>query len=130
MTTDLSAENIEELTKAFFSDISARDWELAIERLDPDARAVQNISGNEVNARELLKSMRGLVESLAHFSYENPRRIVGKESVVEQHDVRMVRHDGVEVVIDICIVLRFSSEVLITRIDEYLDSGALQALRN
>lgn len=129
MTSQSDSKSLQALTEEFFADISARHWENALARIHPDGRAVQNISGHEVNARDLLNSMRGLVESLADFRYENPRCIVGQGAVVEQHDVRMIRHDGIEVVLDICIILRFDADGLITRIDEYLDSSALQPLQ-
>lgn len=129
MTTESESNNLQRLTEEFFADISDRNWEGALSRIHPDARAVQNISGQEVNARDLLISMQGLVESLADFRYENPRCIVGQGAVVEQHDVRMTRLDGVEVLLDICIVLRFNADGLVIRIDEYLDSGALKPLQ-
>jgi len=129
MTTEGKSNDLQRLTEEFFADISARNWQNALSRIHPEARAVQNISGHEVNAGDLLISMRGLVESLADFRYENPRRVVGQDAVVEQHDVRMTRRDGIEVVLDICIVLRFDADGLITRIDEYLDSGALKPLQ-
>ena len=129
MTTEGKSNDLQRLTEEFFADISARNWQNALSRIHPEARAVQNISGQEVNAGDLLISMRGLVESLADFRYENPRRVVGQDAVVEQHDVRMTRRDGIEVVLDICIVLRFDADGLITRIDEYLDSGALKPLQ-
>ena len=129
MTTEGKSNDLQRLTEEFFADISARNWQNALSRIHPEARAVQNISGQEVNAGDLLISMRGLVESLADFCYENPRRVVGQDAVVEQHDVRMTRRDGIEVVLDICIVLRFDADGLITRIDEYLDSGALKPLQ-
>ena len=129
MTTEGKSNDLQRLTEEFFADISARNWQNALSRIHPEARAVQNISGQEVNAGDLLISMRGLVESLADFRYENPRRVVGQDAVVEQHDVRMTRRDGIEVVLDICIVLRFDTDGLITRIDEYLDSGALKPLQ-
>ncbi|MCH2187726.1 hypothetical protein MK280_17870 [Myxococcota bacterium] len=129
MTTEHDTKDLKALTAAFFSDISARNWEGALTRIHPEARAVQNISGHELNARDLLNSMRALVESLAAFSYENPRYIVGEQAVVEQHDVRMTRGDGVEVLIDICVILRFDTDGFIIRIDEYLDSGALRPLQ-
>ena len=70
-----------------------------------------------------------LVDSLAAFAYENPRRIVGRDAVVEQHDVRMTRRDGAEVVLDVCIILRFDTEGRIVRIDEYLDSAGVAPLQ-
>ena len=116
-------------TEEFFSAITRGDWEGAIQQVRPHARAVQNVSGQETNARDLLASMRGLVESLDSFGYENPRRIVGTGAVVEQHDVCMRRKDGKEVRIDVCVILRFDEEGFIVRVDEYLDSAAAAALQ-
>ena len=93
-------------------------------RIHPDARAMQNIVGRETDARGLLRSMRGLVESLGDFGYENPRRVIGADAVVEQHDVRMTKKDGKEVRLDVCLILRFGADGLIVRLDEYLDSAA------
>ena len=121
-------EALETLTEDFFAAITRRDWDDAIERIHPEGRARQNIAGEEVNARDLLASMRGLVESLSAFTYENPRRIVSHDAVVEQHDVRMTRKDGEEIVFDICVLLRFDETGKIVRIDEYLDSAPVARL--
>jgi len=123
----MTPDALERLTQDFFAAITRRDWSDALERVHPDGRAMQNISGEEVDARTLLTSMRGLVESLKSFSYENPRRILGEHAVVEQHDVRMTREDGREIVLDICILLHFDEDGKITRIDEYLDSAQVAA---
>ena len=124
----MTHDTLEKLTQDFFAAITRREWADALERVHPDGRARQNISGEEVDARTLLTSMRGLVESLKSFAYENPRRIISDHAVVEQHDVRMTRKDGVEIVIDICILLRFDEDGKIIRIDEYLDSAQVSAL--
>ncbi len=120
--------DLEKLTDEFFAAIVRREWDDVVERIHPEARAVQNISGEEVGGRDLLQSMRGLVESLSGLRYERPRRVVGVDAVVEQHDVCMTRPDGVEVVVDVCIILRFGADGLIHRIDEYLDSAQVRAL--
>ena len=85
--------------------------------MHPNARAYQNIGGGETSARSTLKGMRKLVESVASIAYKNPRRVVAVDAVVEQCDVRMTRTDGVEVVLDVCIILRFDDEGRIVRLD-------------
>ena len=127
--TQGNSPDLEKRTVEFFAAITRRDWVDAIERIHPEARAMQNFVGQEVNARELFESMRALVDSLAAFAYENPRRIMGCDAVVEQHDVKMTRHDGVEVVLDVCVVLRFDAEGRIVRLDEYLDSAGVAPLQ-
>ena len=119
--------DLEERTEAFFAAITRGDWEEAKQQIHPSASALQNVVGKETNARELLQSMQSLVGSLDRLVYENVRRVVGADAVVEQHDVCMVRKDGAEVRLDVCIILRFDPEGMIIRIDEYFDSaGAAQ----
>ncbi|MGH0028466.1 MAG: nuclear transport factor 2 family protein [Myxococcota bacterium] len=120
--------DVERLTDEFFAAIERRDWDDVERRIHPEARAMQNVVGQDVDARGLLRSMRGLVASLGDIAYENPRRVVGSDAVVEQHDVRMTRKDGKDVVIDVCILLRFDAEGRIVRLDEYFDSAAAAAL--
>ena len=122
------AIDLQDLTEKFFSAMSDHEWSRALEMLHPDAVARQNISGSDVDAKELLQSMRMLVESMQGFAYENVRRVIGERAVVEQHDVRMTRRDGQDVVLDVCVVLRFNQAGQIVRLDEYLDSRGAQAL--
>ena len=118
------------ITRSFFDSIQRRDWESATELIHPEARALQNVSGQETNARELLQSMQGLVSSLKDFSYENIRSIACPHAVVEQHDVHMLKANGGKIVLDVCIILRFDDAGLIVRIDEYFDSAPLSGLLN
>ena len=120
--------NLETLTDDFFSAIVRGDWDDVEARIHPDARAYQNVGGGETNARSTFQQMRKLVESVASIAYENPRRVVASDAVVEQHDVRMTRKDGVDVVLDVCIILRFDDDGRIVRLDEYLDSAAAAGL--
>ncbi len=120
--------NLETLTDDFFAAIVRHDWDDVEARIHPDARAYQNIGGGETDARRTFKKMRRLVESVASIAYENPRRVVAADAVVEQHDVRMTRKDGVDVVLDVCIILRFDDDGRIVRLDEYLDSAAAAGL--
>ena len=93
----ISEEVLEQSTEAFFSAIAQGSWPEAIDQIHPSARAVQYVSGQEVNARELLQSMQAMVESLEHFAYENPRRVVGRDAVVEEHVVCMTPKNGKQI---------------------------------
>jgi ketosteroid isomerase-like protein len=121
--------DLEALTDGFFAAIVRGDWSDVRSRLHPEARAVQNVGGGEGTAVETLRRMQRLVESMSAISYENVRRVVGPDAVAEQHDVRMTRPDGVDVVLDVCIILCFDDEGRIVRLDEYLDSAAAVGLR-
>lgn len=119
--------DLEKWTDEFFDAISRGDLDEAQRRIHPEARAMQNVAGKEVGGRELLAGLRPLLDMLSGFAYENPRRVVGDDAVVEQHDVRLTREDGREVVLDVCIILRFDAEGRILRIDEYLDATPMKA---
>ena len=125
----IQGEGLEERTEAFFASIVQGDWDAAKEKIHPSASAVQNVAGEETNARQLLDSMRLLVESLDGLAYENVRRVVGPDAVAEQHDVCTRRKDGTEVRLDVCIILRFDGDGRIVRIDEYFDSAAASRLQ-
>jgi ketosteroid isomerase-like protein len=125
----IPSQDLEKWTDEFFDAVARRDLDDAVGRIHPDARAMQNFVGRETDARSLLRSLGGLLDSVQGFAYENPRRVVGADAVVEQHDVRITREDGREVVIDVCIILRFDEQGRIVRLDEYLDSAAAAALR-
>lgn len=125
----ISGESLEKSTEAFFAAIAQGHWSEAMGRIHPSASAVQYVSGQEVNARELLQSMQAMVESLEHFAYENPRRVVGQDAVVEEHVVCMTPKSGKPIRLDVCIILRFDAEGRIIRIDEYFDSASVARLQ-
>lgn len=61
-------------------------------------------------------------------AYSEVRRVVADGAVAEQHVVTLTRPDGVKASSDVCVVLRFDDDGLITRIDEYLDMAAFAPL--
>ena len=61
-------------------------------------------------------------------AYSDVRRVVADRAVTEQHVVTLTRPDGVEASSDVCVVLRFDDDGLITRIDEYVDMAAFAPL--
>ena len=61
-------------------------------------------------------------------SVSEVRRSVGDGFVVEQHVVALTRPDGKSATTDVCVVLRFDDDGLITRLDEYADSAVFASL--
>ena len=61
-------------------------------------------------------------------AYSDVRRTVADHAVTEQHVVTLTRPDGVEAASDVCVVIRFDDNRLITRIDEYMDAAAFTPL--
>lgn len=60
--------------------------------------------------------------------YSDVRRVGADSAVTEQHVVTLTRPDGVAASSDVCVVLRFDDDGLITRLDEYLDMTAFAPL--
>ena len=70
----------------------------------------------------------GARDARHHMTTTSARLASSADAVVEQHDVRMTRKDGTEIVFDVCIILRFDTDGRIRRIDEYLDSAEVGRL--
>jgi ketosteroid isomerase-like protein len=61
-------------------------------------------------------------------AYSDVRRTVADHAVTEQHVVTLTRPDGVAASCDVCVVIRFNDDGLITKLDEYLDTVAFAPL--
>ena len=61
-------------------------------------------------------------------SYSNIRRVQSDRAVAEQHDVTLARPDGVQVVVDVCVIVRFDEEGLVLSIEEYADTAQFALL--
>jgi ketosteroid isomerase-like protein len=119
--------DLEALTDTLFGSAARQDWDGFASMFAPDARMKQNF-GAETDVAAALTNLRGLMAIGLTIAYENVRRVVTSDVVVEQHDVRMRRTDGVEVVADVCVLLRFDGSGLITRLDEYVDTAVFAPL--
>ena len=95
--------------------------------LSPDAKMKQN--GNPEHGVEgLMAFVQGLKNERVSVTYSDVRRSVGDGFVVEQHVVTLTRPDGKSATTDVCHVLRFDDDGLITRLDEYADSAVFATL--
>jgi ketosteroid isomerase-like protein len=119
--------DLEHLTATFFRVGEARDWDTWTAMFAPTAVVQQN-GGPETGVPGTVANLQRMFAAGVTFGYERQRRIVGDRAVVEQHDVRMRREGHGEVVLDVCVVLRFDDDGLITRLDEYFDSAAAAPL--
>jgi ketosteroid isomerase-like protein len=116
------------LVEEVFKRASAQDGDGFAAMFAKSARVKQNF-GEEMDLATTLGWLHALWDAGISSTYENVRRVVGADAVVEQHDVRLTRRsDGLELVSDVCVVIRFDDAGLITRIDEYADPAPLQAL--
>jgi hypothetical protein len=111
-----------------FKRASAQDGDGWAAMYASNARIKQNF-GEEMDIATALGWLRALWDAGISYSYENVRRVLGDNAVVEQHNVRLTRaSDGLELVSDVCVVIRFDDAGLITRVDEYADPAPLRAL--
>jgi ketosteroid isomerase-like protein len=72
--------------------------------------------------------VQGIKNDGVSVKYSDVRRSVGDGFVVEQHVVTLTRPDGKSASTDVCVVLRFDDDGMITRLDEYVDSAVFAAL--
>ncbi|HEX9260299.1 MAG TPA: nuclear transport factor 2 family protein [Acidimicrobiales bacterium] len=119
--------DIEARTDEFFRATAEQDWDAFFAAFAPGATVKHNY-GQEQGVPETASFLQLLATRGISISYENARRVVGADALVEQHDVRMRRADGVEAVLDVAVVLRFDEHGLITRLDEYVDPAGAAPL--
>ncbi len=119
--------DIEALTDQFFQLGTTQDWE-GMAAMFAKGAVVSQPGAGELGVDQLVLNLGGLSKAGIRTSYENVRRVVGADSVAEQHDVRLTRPDGVEVLLDVCVVMRFGADGLLTRVDEYFDPTAVAPL--
>ena len=114
-------------TAQLFALFESQDFDGLETMLAPDARIKQN--GNpEHDINGLLAFVHGLKNEGVQVEYSDVRRSVGDGFVVEQHVVTLTRSDGKSASTDVCVVLRFDDDGLISRLDEYVDSAVFASL--
>ena len=115
-------------TEQLFSIFESQEFDGLESLLSPDVKMKQN--GNPEHDMEgLLAFVKGFKHEGVSVKYSDVRRSVGDGFVVEQHVVTLTRPDGKSATTDVCVVLRFDDDGLITRLDEYADSGVFAALQ-
>ena len=114
-------------TAQLFAAFESQEFDGLDSMLAPDVRIKQN--GNPEHGMEgLLAFVRGLQHDGVAVQYSDVRRSVGEGFVVEQHVVTLTRPDGKSASTDVCVVLRFDDDGVITRLDEYVDSAVFAEL--
>jgi ketosteroid isomerase-like protein len=108
--------------------IESGNWDGWRDLVDPDARFRVH-PGEEQGRDEILASVQRMATAGIRLSYSNIRRIVAPEAVVEEHDTTFTLPDGDKIVVEACVIYRFENGK-ISRVDEYLDGSALEAIRN
>jgi len=119
--------DLAERTGQLFAIFESQEFDGLEVLLSPDVRMKQN--GNPEHDIDGLKAfVQGFKNDGVAVKYSDVRRSVGDGFVVEQHVVTLTRPDGESATTDVCVVLRFDGDGLITRLDEYVDSAVFAAL--
>lgn len=110
-----------------FGAAEANDWDTFRAGFADDAVLRQNV-GVEQSIEQAMTTLPLFTADGTTLRYENIRRVSGSSSITEMHDAVFTKPSGREIRIDICVVVQFGDDALITRVDEYLDSAAAAAL--
>lgn len=117
---------LNDLADRLFDSLVAHDLDTVEEMMAPDAVIVQN--GNRMPFAEARVMIEGLVGVLGDHRYEDVRRVIGDDAVVEEHQVRSTTPGGHEIDLAACVVVRVDGNGKITSLDEYVDTVPLGQL--
>lgn len=119
-----SGAALEALAERLFAAFVAHDLDTVETMIASGATFTQNGRASTfAEARPMLEGLRGI---LGDHRYENVRRVVGANAVVEEHDVVSITPSGTPVHLAACVVLRVGDDGLITSLDEYVDGSSLR----
>jgi ketosteroid isomerase-like protein len=120
----MTSEALDALAARLFAHFEANDLDAVEAMMAPDATLTQNgVTSSFVEARPMLAGLRSIIG--AH-RYEEVRRVVGTDAVVEEHRVRSTTPSGVELDLAACVVIRVDGDGRITSLDEYVDTTPLR----
>jgi ketosteroid isomerase-like protein len=114
--------------KAFFDAIEAGDIEAVRASYASGVAIWHNTDELENTRDENLVVLSGLIKRTRSRHYEKRRLNVFPGGFVHQHELRIVRPDGVELTLPACLVCKVENGVIV-RLDEYFDSARVDQLR-
>ncbi len=94
----------------------------------PGAVIWHNFDGAEQTVEDNLRTLGWVVRHVAGLRYDDVRHQPTPTGFVQQHVLRGTAPGGEELAVPACLVVTVEAD-RITRIDEYLDSAAVAALR-
>ena len=123
---EMDADALDHLAQRLFDAFVAHDLDAVEAMMSPDAVIVQN--GNSMSIAEARPMIEGITAVLGDHRYEEVRRVVGENAIVEEHQVRATTPGGHEVDLAACVVIRVNGEGQIVSLDEYVDTAPLGQL--
>jgi hypothetical protein len=128
----VDAATINAVADELFAAIERSD-ETTLTRLFDDDIAVWRVGARRDNDKDrALKVLRWFIGVTTQRRYEILDRQLFGDGFVQQHILHATGHDGASIALRVCIVIKLgvtpSSQVLISRIDEYFDPAELAPL--
>ena len=124
----MSEREILELADRFFAAIPKGDLETVRAIYAPDALIWHNNDQTTQNVEQNLAVLGWVTKNISALRYEEIRRHVTPSGFVQQHVLRGTAPNGKPLEVPACILCTVVNG-RITRLDEYLDSAQLAALR-
>ena len=119
----MTTTDLDDLAERLFAAFVAHDLEAVDTMMAPDATMTQNgRMSSFAQARPGLAAIRNVI---GDHRYEEVRRVIGANAVVEEHRVRSTTPKGVALDLAACVVVRVNDDGLIVSLDEYVDTAAL-----
>jgi ketosteroid isomerase-like protein len=122
----MDAAGLNDLADRLFGAFVAHDLDLAESMMAADAVVVQN--GNSMAWAEARTMIEGITQVIGDHRYEEVRRVVGENAIVEEHQVRSTTPAGHALELTACVVVRVDAAGKVASLDEYVDTAPLAAL--
>jgi ketosteroid isomerase-like protein len=124
----MTSPDIESLATAFFDAVEAGDLDRIKSLYAPDVVVWHNFDKREQTLDENLRVLKWIVANVSERRYEDIRRVVLDDGFVQQHVLTGIAPNGAR--LDVPAMMRvWVSGGCVTRIDEYLDTAQVSALR-
>jgi ketosteroid isomerase-like protein len=121
-------DDIDELASRFFQALERGDVATAGECYAPDATIWHNYDRAEQARDANLRVLRWVVDNVAGLRYEEVRLVVLDDGFVQQHVLRGTAPNGTP--LEVPAMMRVTvADGRITRLEEYLDTAQVAALR-
>ena len=124
---DMTVDDISQRLDQTFGAAAADDWAGFRAMFAEDGIVRQNL-GEAMTMDQAMEALPALTADGTTLAYENVRRCIGDRCATEIHDAVFTKPDGREIRLDICVVVHFGDDGLITSAEEYLDSAQAAAL--
>lgn len=124
----MNEREILELADRFFRAIPKGDLETVRAIYAPDVQVWHNNDGATQNVEQNLAVLGWVTKNIAGLRYEEIRRQATPSGFVQQHVLRGTAPNGKPLEVHACILCTVVNG-RITRLDEYLDSAQIEALR-